>query len=184
MHKQIARAVLALTHLATRASTHILLPSQSCPPPSSPKSFSLREITYLRYEASQYTSPTPLNTTQLAFEITNTATEISTGCALQTVMAQGDWVNDSEYWYTCLERTLTVDDREYPVTTSARLDWDQWRLTVNQTWVCQESVTISQFSALTLAPTCTENRTSAQYIKECSAPDIVVDATSDESIAL
>ncbi|TRX91651.1 hypothetical protein FHL15_007433 [Xylaria flabelliformis] len=195
MHRQIASAAIALVHLILpRAQTHVLpspssplqpdtqpppppppplLSTQTCP--TSPKSFSLSEITYLRYEVSQNVPTAPPNTTQLVFEITNTATEISTGCALQTIMSpSGDWIEDDAIWYTCLERTIVVDDKEYPVRTSARLDWDEWRLAVNQT------VTVSQFSTLTLTPTCTENKTASQYIKECSAPDVVVTATSDD----
>ncbi|KAI0856968.1 hypothetical protein F4860DRAFT_386741 [Xylaria cubensis] len=195
MHNQIVAAAVTLIHLLPRAQTHVLpspssplRPDTQPPPPSStqtcptdPKSFSLSEITYLRYEVSPNVPTAQLNTTQLVFEITNLATEISTGCALQTIMSpSGDWLEDDATWYTCLERTITVNDKEYPVRTSARLDWDEWRLAVNQTWVCEESVTISQFSALTLTPTCTENKTASQYIKECTAPDVVVTATSDD----
>ncbi|KAI1758464.1 hypothetical protein F4782DRAFT_27305 [Xylaria castorea] len=213
MHRQIVSAAIALIHLLLPTSqAHVLPPlspsppssppqsqsqsqsqpfstqtqTQTCPSPTGPKSFfSLSEITYLRYEVAQNAPTAPPNTTQLVFEITNTATGISTGCALQTIMGPGgDWIDDDdeETWYTCLERTITVDDKEYPVTTSARFDWDEWRLTVNQTWVCDESVTISQFSVLTLAPTCTENKTASQYIKECTAPDVVVAATLDDRI--
>lgn len=79
----------------------------------------------------------PVNTTQLVFEITNTATGISTGCSLQSVpRSDGAWPSGQAT--TCLERTIAVDGRDYPVKTSARVDWDAWRLTVNQTWVCQE----------------------------------------------
>lgn len=46
------------------------------------------------------------------------------------------------------------------------------------------SVTVSQFSALTLAPTCTENKTAFQYIKECTVPDLIVAATLDGDIAV
>ncbi|KAI0450246.1 hypothetical protein F5B21DRAFT_491749 [Xylaria acuta] len=174
MYGQIASAVIvALIQLLPPAQTHIIrspsstpspsppqpqpllplplplpLSAQTCPSRTTPKSFSLSGITYLRYETSQYTSPAPPNTTQLVFEITNPATGISTGCALQTVMSpSGDWIDDDEsWWYTCLERTITIDDddddddgkKKYPVRTSARFDWDEWRLAVNQTWVCEE----------------------------------------------
>ncbi|KAI1743008.1 hypothetical protein F4680DRAFT_390073 [Xylaria scruposa] len=153
MHRQIVSAAIALIHLQI-AQTHVIpspppsspLQSDSQPPvfstqtcPTSPKSFSLSEITYLRYEVSANTPTAPPNTTQLVFEITNLATAISTGCALQIVMSpSGDWLEDDAAWHACLERTIRVDDKDYPVRTSARLDWDEWRLAVNQTWVCEE----------------------------------------------
>ncbi|KAI1353898.1 hypothetical protein F5Y01DRAFT_44006 [Xylaria sp. FL0043] len=117
----------------------------------------------------------------------------------------GTWADDSEYWYACQDESIPIsipttipiptsttngeggDDEQQTtaavvVKTSARVDWDGWRIAVNQTWECEESETISQFSSLTLTPTCTENRTGFQYIKECTAPDVVVSATSGESI--
>ncbi|KAI0201681.1 hypothetical protein F4808DRAFT_459805 [Astrocystis sublimbata] len=188
-------ALLTLAHLLGPAQPHVLPSSfspssqlQTCPSRTSPQSFSLRDITYLHYETAPNT-PTPQpNTTQLVFEVTNSHTGISTGCALQIVprpekgddVETGDDDDEEQDWFTCLERT-TSDEKSYPVKTSAHVDWDVWRLSVKQTWVCEESITINQFSAMTLAPTCTESRTGSQYIKECLVPDMVVAATFDST---
>ncbi|KAI1276987.1 hypothetical protein F5Y07DRAFT_118994 [Xylaria sp. FL0933] len=216
MHIHFIGAVMTLWHLISQAETRNinLIPSipslplssrsqspSSCPDPSTPKSFTLRQITYLRYETSPYMpSPQP-NTTQLVFELENEVTGVTTGCACQNVMsADGSWADDSGYWYACQDGSIPIsiptsttdgegsgDSRgeqtaAVVVKTSARIDWDEWRIAVNQTWECDESETISQFSSLTLTPTCTETRTGFQYIKECTAPDVVVSATSGESI--
>ncbi|KAI1131140.1 hypothetical protein F5Y10DRAFT_234321 [Nemania abortiva] len=183
MHIHILSLALALLNLIPSSSTHtIALPpsSQSCP---SPSSFTLRSITYLRYEVSPpFSSPQP-NTTQLVFELENGASGVSTGCSVQNVMAaDGQWADDSGIWHACVDRSITIGDRSYPVKTSAHFDWDAWRLSVNQTWACDESVTITQSFASTLAPTCTENKTGSQYIKECTVPDIVITATSENSM--
>ncbi|KAI0105007.1 hypothetical protein GGR51DRAFT_200965 [Nemania sp. FL0031] len=181
MHIHNFLTTLPLLTLVPPASTHAIpLPQpQSCPSHETPQSFTLSSITYLRYEVSPpFSSPQP-NTTQLVFELASSGPGISTGCAVQNVMAaDGHWADDSSVWQACVERSITVGGRSYPVKTSAHFDWDAWRLSVNQTWACDESVTISQFSALTLAPSCTENKTGSQYIKECTAPDVVISATS------
>ncbi|KAI0968098.1 hypothetical protein F4678DRAFT_202234 [Xylaria arbuscula] len=185
MHINFIGAVIALSHLAEPRS--INLAASACPDPNTAKSFAIRQIAYLRYETSPYTFSPQLNTTQLVFEVDNENTGVSTGCACQNVMSSdGDWADDSHVWYACVDRTITVangggggdgSETEYPVKTSVRVDWDDWRLTVNQTWRCEESVNISQFSIFTLTPTCTENISGLQYIKECTAPDLVVPAT-------
>ncbi|KAI0811807.1 hypothetical protein GGR55DRAFT_89000 [Xylaria sp. FL0064] len=198
MHIHFIGAVITLSHLIPPASSRninlippiLSSPPTSCPDPNTPKSFTLRQITYLRYETSPYTpSPQP-NTTQLVFELENEVTGVTTGCACQNVMSfDGTWADDSEYWYACQDESIPIgtdgeggEQTAVVVKTSARVDWDGWRIAVNQTWECDESETISQFSSLTLTPTCTENRTGSQYIKECTAPDVVVSATSGESI--
>ncbi|TGJ88598.1 hypothetical protein E0Z10_g159 [Xylaria hypoxylon] len=142
-------SAITLFHLTTSATpANInLLPrtpppsvslQQSCSDPSGPRSFAFREITYLRYEVSAAVASPQPNTTQLVFELVNESTDISTGCACQNVMSGGDWVDDSHTWYACVDRTITVGGTKYPVKTSALIDWDRWRLTVNQTWVCDE----------------------------------------------
>ncbi|KAI0405163.1 hypothetical protein F4802DRAFT_204182 [Xylaria palmicola] len=150
-------------------------PSQQCPALDAPRSFALREITYLHYEVTpDAASPQP-GTTQLVFEVTNRATGVSTGCACQTVVAT---TTAATTQCSCVDRTITggAGGDAYPVTTRARVDWDRWRLAVNQTWSCDGRRTINQSSTLTLVPTCTENRTGSQYIKECTALDVVVAA--------
>lgn len=111
--------------------------------------------------------------------------------------SDGEWADQGgRIWYACLDRTIEPDfggsnssddeddgEASYPVRTSARVDWDAWRVTVNQTWGCDESVTTSQFSVLTLEPTCTENKSGFQYIKECTAPDLTVSATPNGGMA-
>ncbi|KAI0441383.1 hypothetical protein F4803DRAFT_419514 [Xylaria telfairii] len=130
MYKRIITAIIALAHVLPSPQVS----AQSCPPPTT---FTLSEITYLRYEVSANVPTAPVNTTQLVFAITNAATGISTGCALQSVpRSDGAWPSGQAT--TCLERTITVGGKDYPVQTSARVDWDAWRLTVNQTWVCRE----------------------------------------------
>ncbi|KAI1171121.1 hypothetical protein F4777DRAFT_71631 [Nemania sp. FL0916] len=192
-----APPILALLGLlqATAHATSVplpgLVPGPLCLEAGTPLSFSLSEFAYLRYEVSASLPPTGApNTTQLVFALENAVIGVVTGCALQNVMlgdGSGEWVDDSETWYACVDRTV-VDPGgsgiEWPVKTSARIDWAEWRLAINQTWGCDESVSISQFSALTLEPTCTENKTGSQYIMECTAPDIIVSATPDEGTVL
>ncbi|RWA13150.1 hypothetical protein EKO27_g1944 [Xylaria grammica] len=165
MHRYLIRSAIALFHVTTSATPHNInllprLPQSSPgpspspppppqPPPASPKesscldpdvprSFSFHEIAYLRYEVSPTATPPQPNTTQLVFELVNENTGVSTGCACQNVMSGGAWVDDSRTWYACLDRAIAVGDARYPVKTSALVDWDAWRLTVNQTWVCDE----------------------------------------------
>lgn len=75
--------------------------------------------------------------------------------------AGGSWVDDRETWYACLDRVVgsTLGDgvglgvdggvrgevrdesqslSRTVVKTSARIDWDAWRVAVNQTWACGE----------------------------------------------
>ncbi|KAI1309212.1 hypothetical protein F5Y03DRAFT_74861 [Xylaria venustula] len=148
MYINFIGAVTALSHLAEPRSID-LTPSSSpstCPDPNTAKSFAIRQIAYLRYETSPYTASPQPNTTQLVFEVDNEDTGISTGCACQDVMSSdGDWADDSHIWYACVDRTITVTDdggngseTQYPVKTSVRVEWDDWRLTVNQTWTCEE----------------------------------------------
>ncbi|KAI0428435.1 hypothetical protein F5Y09DRAFT_286990 [Xylaria sp. FL1042] len=144
MHLHFIGAVMTLWHLIPPASSRNLnlvppTPS-SCPDPDTPKAFTLRQITYLRYETSPYTfSPQP-NTTQLVFELENETTGVTTGCACQNVMrSDGTWADDSEFWYACVDKTLPVSGvQTVVVKTSAHVDWDDWRLSVNQTWRCEE----------------------------------------------
>ncbi|KAI3328759.1 hypothetical protein F4824DRAFT_390608 [Ustulina deusta] len=112
---------------------------QPCSDPNAAKSFAFRSIYYLRYEASPSAASSPQpNTTQLVFELDNASTGVSTGCACQNVMSAGAWADDSRTWYACVDRVLTVGGAQHPVKTSALVDWDRWRLTVNQTWACEE----------------------------------------------
>ncbi|KAI1369729.1 hypothetical protein F5Y08DRAFT_334084 [Xylaria arbuscula] len=207
MHQTLTYTLLILTSLFpqfTPAKPHNLLTpyippppqqqhqhqhqqeDQPCSDPNSPKSFSFHGITYLQHTTSPYQfSPQP-NSTQLAFELVNENTGVSTGCACQIVMDRdGDWAgNDGEIQYACVDRTITVGDAQYPVKTSARVFWDDWLISVNQTWSCADSMTISQFSTLTLTPTCNETTSAFQYIKECTAPDVIIAATSGKDIVL
>ncbi|KAI1499908.1 hypothetical protein F5X99DRAFT_262831 [Biscogniauxia marginata] len=155
-----------------------LLPS--CTEASAPTTFTLKDITYLRYEASQNPSEAPPNSTVLAFEVVNQANEVSTGCSCQNVMVDGHWADDSEYWYACLDRSITIDGQDFTVKTNAQISWDAWLLAVNQTWACDEQATVRQISTTTLAPTCSETTTGPQYVKECTAPDVEVAATSQQ----
>ncbi|KAI0466511.1 hypothetical protein F4859DRAFT_518969 [Xylaria cf. heliscus] len=195
MHREtITSTIITLIQLLAPAQSHVLSPSsssspspspspspQTCPTNSTPLTFTLTSITYQHLETSPNTPTAAPNTTQLVFELSNPTTGISTGCALQSVpRSDGAWPSGETT--TCLERSITVDGKSYPVATTARVDWDAWWLAVNQTWVCEESVTISQFSALTLVPNCTEYNTGTQYIKECTAPDTIVAATSDSLV--
>ncbi|KAI8625912.1 hypothetical protein F5Y19DRAFT_478992 [Xylariaceae sp. FL1651] len=154
------------------------LSPSSCPEACEPTTFTLRDISYLRYEVSPYMPESQPNSTELAFELVNEANGISTGCACQNVMSHGQWADDSHHWYACIDRSITVGNQQYSVRTSALVSWDDWQLAINQTWVCDDGAMVSQVSALTLAPNCTENRTASQYIKECTAPDIQVTATT------
>ncbi|KAI0026257.1 hypothetical protein F4780DRAFT_719148 [Xylariomycetidae sp. FL0641] len=142
-----------------------------------PTTFFLRDITYIRYEASPYTGESPPNGTTLAFEVVNKANGISTGCAVQNVMSQGQWKDDSVTWQSCLDRPLTIGGSQFTVKTSAQFSWNTWQLTINQTWNCDERTTSRRISRLALEPACTESKTPYQYVKECTAPDIEAAAT-------
>ncbi|KAI3324448.1 hypothetical protein HD806DRAFT_534750 [Xylariaceae sp. AK1471] len=181
MQIQILSSIIALGHLITPAASHAI---NLAPPPSheidldTPPSFTLRQIAYLQYETSPYTPTSQPNTTQLVFEVLNSIDDIpvSTGCACQNV----NWADDSNHWYSCLDREIVGEEgsKEYSVKTSVLVEnWEDWRVKINQTWVCEERISRSQVSSLTLTPTCTENKIGSQYIKECTAPDVVVSAT-------
>lgn len=106
----------------------------SCADTSTPTTFSVKGATYVKVLTWHFTT-TP-NSTQLAFEVVNAANGISIPCSLQNVEINGQWGDDSNYWYSCSDRSLTVDEKEYPVRTNAHIIWDDWKLTVNQTWDC------------------------------------------------
>ncbi|KAK5626533.1 hypothetical protein RRF57_002248 [Xylaria bambusicola] len=167
------------------------LASSQCPDPSTPNTFSFTSFAYLRYTASPnpmlpYLPPPQPNTTQLVFILENVNTGVTTGCAIQNMMdSHGNWADDSRVWYQCVDRTMTGPDGvQRPVKTRAHVVWDEWRVTVNQTWACDDSTVVNQFATLTLTPTCSATTTSFQNIRSCEAPDVVVSATSDESIVL
>ncbi|CAJ2505843.1 Uu.00g132370.m01.CDS01 [Anthostomella pinea] len=71
-----------------------------------------------------------------ALVLVNQANGVSTGCACQTIMYQGHWADDSSYLHTCVDRSITVDDEEFTVKTSALISWDTWRQPISQTWAC------------------------------------------------
>lgn len=106
----------------------------SCADTYTPTTFTLKGVAYVKLLTWHFT--TVPNTTQLAFEVVNAANDISTGCSLQNVEINGQWGDDTKYWYSCADRSLTIDEEEYPVRTSAHIVWDDWNLTVNQTWDC------------------------------------------------
>ncbi|KAJ2977949.1 hypothetical protein NUW58_g7651 [Xylaria curta] len=58
----------------------------------------------------------------------------------QDIMSGGHWAGDDAAWHSCscVERAIAVGGKTYPVKTSARVSWGQWRLAVNQAWVCDE----------------------------------------------
>ncbi|KAI0534473.1 hypothetical protein GGR58DRAFT_60118 [Xylaria digitata] len=149
MYRHLIGPAIALFNLIPSATPNLLpqvppLPpsisptasQQSCLDPDIPYSFAFSSIAYLRYEVSLTSASPQPNTTQLVFELENENTGISTGCALQNVMNGGDWADDSHRWYPCVDRVITVGGTQYPVRTSAHVRWDDWRVTVNQTWVC------------------------------------------------
>ncbi|KAI0155276.1 hypothetical protein GGR57DRAFT_501867 [Xylariaceae sp. FL1272] len=154
----------------------------------------LTSIYYLEYLTYPYLpSPSP-NSTQLAFTLSYPDPDITTGCAAQRVQSHGVWGDDSDYWYACTDRyprsintTLeaksknktnkktsiaTKADTDPIPQTHVKVSWDTWTLTLNQTWQCELGIYETQLSTLALSPTCTETQSSAQYIKECTAPDI------------
>ncbi|KAL7621795.1 hypothetical protein AAE478_007294 [Parahypoxylon ruwenzoriense] len=149
-----------------------------CADLSAPTAFSIKGLSYLKYEVYPSTGPTQPNSTQLAFVIVNQANGIPAGCSLQNVMVSGHYGDDSNYWYPCQDRILTTDDgHEYPIKTSAHVIWDAWKLTVNQTWTCDGDAVVRQISTLTVASTCTETKSAFQFMNECTAPDVNISAT-------
>ncbi|KAI6084178.1 hypothetical protein F4821DRAFT_262223 [Hypoxylon rubiginosum] len=151
----------------------------SCADTSTPTTFSVKGATYVKVLTWHFTT-TP-NSTQLAFEVVNAANGISIPCSLQNVEINGQWGDDSNYWYSCSDRSLTVDEKEYPVRTNAHIIWDDWKLTVNQTWDCGGESAVRHISSATLAPTCQEFPGDFQYVSNCEAPDLEAAATTQES---
>ncbi|KAI1370621.1 hypothetical protein F4677DRAFT_348997 [Hypoxylon crocopeplum] len=151
--------------------------SSSCADISAPTTFSLKQVSYLKFETYPGAYDEPPNSTQLAFEVVNQANGVSTGCSLQVVGWGGNWGDDSKVWHECIDRSLEVGGKEYPVKTSAHFVWDDWVLTVNQTWACDDKTTVRHISTATLEPDCTEDKTPFQYINSCTAPDAEVAAT-------
>lgn len=127
---------LALALPAVQAGSDNTVQVQSCADVSKPSTFSLKGVTYLRYEVSPYQMDAMPNLTQLAFEVVNNANGVSIGCSAQNVENEGRWPDTSNYWYKCQDRSLKVGANEYPITTSARIVWDDWKLSVNQTVDC------------------------------------------------
>ncbi|XXG96250.1 hypothetical protein Hte_002531 [Hypoxylon texense] len=150
----------------------------SCADTYTPTTFTVRGVAYVKSLTWHFTT-TP-NSTQLAFEVVNAANGISTGCSLQNVEINGQWGDDTKYWYSCADRSLAIDENEYPVRTSAHIIWDDWKLTVNQTWDCGGGNAVTQISSVTLAPTCQEYQGDFQYVNDCTAPDLEAAATTQE----
>ncbi|KAI1102706.1 hypothetical protein F4804DRAFT_255232 [Jackrogersella minutella] len=149
----------------------------SCVDLSKPTTFSLKQISYVKIE--QYPSmATVPNSTQLAFEVVNNANGISTGCSPQNVEVGGQWGDDSNYWYKCIDRSLVVSGDEHALSTSAHIIWDEWKLSVNQSWDCGSEIVVRHISTTTLTPSCQETRSAYQYIKDCTAPDLEAPATT------
>ncbi|KAI0168925.1 hypothetical protein GGR52DRAFT_592712 [Hypoxylon sp. FL1284] len=174
-----ALADAAAVHQDSPAPSVEMRQPSSCADTSAPSTFSLKDVIYVK-QLTWHFSTLP-NTTQMAFEVVNDANGVSTGCSLQNVEVDGRWADDSDYWYGCLDRSLTVDAREYPVRTSARIVWDEWRLTVNQTWDCGGESAVRHISEATLKPECDEYEGDFQYINDCTAPDMEAAATVQES---
>ncbi|KAI0887709.1 uncharacterized protein GGS22DRAFT_88243 [Annulohypoxylon maeteangense] len=158
-------------------SSHTFLSSKraekvsSCADISTPTTFSLSQISYIKIE--QYpTMATVPNSTQLVFEVVNNANSISTGCSPQNVEVNGQWGNDSNYWYKCIDRNLEVNGDEVTLSTSAHVVWEQWQLSVNQSWSCGDESIVRHISTTTLKPSCQETSSAFQYINECTAPDL------------
>ncbi|KAI2470177.1 hypothetical protein F4781DRAFT_430595 [Annulohypoxylon bovei var. microspora] len=143
----------------------------SCDDLSTPTTFSLTQISYVKIE--QYPSmATVPNSTQLVFEVVNNANGVSTGCSPQNVEVGGQWGDDSNYWYKCVDRSLEVNGNEFPLSTSVHIIWDQWNLSVNQSWNCGDQSVVRHISTTTLKPSCQETKSAFQYINECTAPDL------------
>ncbi|KAH9989890.1 hypothetical protein F4779DRAFT_259785 [Xylariaceae sp. FL0662B] len=159
--------------ILTKHTPHV----QSCAETSTPTTFVIKGLVYLRYEVGPYPMESQPNSTQLAFEVTNSANGVSTGCSFQNVMYEGQWPDDSDYWHACSDRTFISTGGSYPVRTNARFLWDAWKLSVNQSWACDEVTSVNYTSTTTLEPNCTETRSEYQYINECVAPDVEVTAT-------
>ncbi|KAI1134233.1 hypothetical protein F5Y05DRAFT_240442 [Hypoxylon sp. FL0543] len=150
--------------------------SSSCADLSQPTTFSLKDITYLKIE--QYpTMATVPNSTEIAFEVVNNANGVSTGCSAQNVEIGGRWGDDSNYWYKCVDRSLEVDGNQYPLSTSLHIVWDQWKLSVNQSWECDSGSQVRHIATATLTPSCQETKSAFQYINNCDAPDVEAPAT-------
>lgn len=110
----------------------------TCPEQFPPTTFALASIQYIKIEYVLYTPDLHgPNSTQMAFEATNAANGVSTGCSfMRVMMANGEYPDDSKDWHPCLDRSLDVDGQEAAVATSARFDWNTWDLAVNQSWTC------------------------------------------------
>ncbi|KAI1211150.1 uncharacterized protein F4807DRAFT_458722 [Annulohypoxylon truncatum] len=169
----------------------------SCDDIAAPTTFSLSQISYIKIE--QYpTMATVPNSTQLVFTVVNNANGVSTGCSPQNVEVNGQWGDDSNYWYKCVDQSLEVNGDEVPLSTSAHIIWDQWQLSVNQSWSCGDQYvsslalpkngnckivdkmlspntyrsTVRHISTTTLKPSCQETSSAFQYINECTVPDL------------
>ncbi|OTA52753.1 hypothetical protein K449DRAFT_427072 [Hypoxylon sp. EC38] len=143
----------------------------SCADLSRPTTFSLKDITYLKVEEYPTMATVP-NSTQLALEVVNNANGVSTGCSAQNVEIGGRWGDDSKYWYKCVDRSLEVDGNEYPLSTSLHVVWDEWKLSVNQSWECDGGTHVKHIATATLTPSCQETKSAFQYINNCEAPDL------------
>ncbi|KAI1446498.1 hypothetical protein F5Y02DRAFT_416784 [Annulohypoxylon stygium] len=149
----------------------------SCADIAAPSTFSLSQISYKKIE--QYPSmATVPNSTQLVFTVLNNANGVSTGCSPQNVEVNGQWGDDSNYWYKCTDRSLEVNGDNVSVSTSAHIIWDNWQLSVNQSWSCGDQSMVRHISTTTLDPSCQETSSAFQYINECTAPDLVSPATA------
>ncbi|OTB09414.1 hypothetical protein M426DRAFT_79117 [Hypoxylon sp. CI-4A] len=124
-----------LSGIQARSSLRREQQSPSCTDISTPTTFSLGDISYVRVETAPNFAITP-NSTQLVFEITNNANGVLTGCSLINVQIDGQWGDDSNYWFDCMDKNLEVDGNEYPLQTNAHIIWEDWKVSVNQSWVC------------------------------------------------
>ncbi|KAI1263260.1 hypothetical protein F5Y18DRAFT_438318 [Xylariaceae sp. FL1019] len=116
MHSKhiLSLTILSFTSTSAFPFSPQSVPSLSFPQPKqnltrqtcTPSPITLTSIYYLEYLTSPYT-PSPPNTTELAFTLSYPDPAIITGCAAQRVQIQGIWANDSEYWYACTDRDLS-----------------------------------------------------------------------------
>ncbi|KAI1387129.1 uncharacterized protein F4822DRAFT_274653 [Hypoxylon trugodes] len=149
---------------------------ESCAEISKPSTFTISNTQYIKVEGRDPIDPM-LNSTTIAFEVVNNANGVTVGCSRINVMHDGKYPDDSKYWSDCQDLSLEVDGTSYPLTTNANFLWNEWKLSVNQSWNCG-GATVRHISTVTLSPTCNETRSPYQYLNECSAPKVESPARS------